>query len=72
MDPGIGIADEDLGTLFTRFGRVDNPDSATIPGTGLGLYLSRELARRQDGDVTVVSEPGRGSRFSLTLPLARA
>jgi len=70
IDEGVGIAPEDMPSLFTRFGRLQNPATSSVPGTGLGLYLSRELARRQGGDVGVVSEPGRGSRFSLRLPLA--
>ena len=69
-DEGIGIAPEQLASLFSRFGRVVTPETSNIPGTGLGLYLARELARLHGGDVTVRSEPGRGSAFTLTLPLA--
>jgi signal transduction histidine kinase len=70
-DEGIGIAPEDLHILFTRFGRVrHDPVTAKVPGTGLGLFLSRELARMHGGDITVVSRPGAGSTFTLTLPLA--
>lgn len=69
-DEGIGISKEDLKTLFTRFGRITNDDTISIPGTGLGLYVSRELARVQSGDVTAASEIGRGSTFTLRLPLA--
>jgi signal transduction histidine kinase len=69
-DQGIGIAKEDLPVLFTRFGRVVPAEHAAIAGTGLGLYLCRELARRLGGDVNVVSELGRGSTFTLRLPLA--
>src|SRR5205807_2164361 len=64
-DRGIGIARDDLGVLFTRFGRVVPAEHAAIAGTGLGLYLSRELARRFGGDVSVKSELGRGSTFTL-------
>jgi signal transduction histidine kinase len=69
-DRGIGIAKEDLGVLFSRFGRVVPAEHAAIAGTGLGLYLSRELARRLGGDVTVETELGHGSTFTLNLPLA--
>jgi signal transduction histidine kinase len=69
-DRGIGIAKEDLGVLFTRFGRVVPAEHAAIAGTGLGLYLSRELARRFGGDVSVESELGKGSTFTLRLPTA--
>jgi len=53
----------------TRFGRIVTRDTAGVPGTGLGLYLARDLARRHGGDVTVQSEPGRGSTFTLSLPV---
>jgi PAS domain S-box-containing protein len=69
-DQGVGIAAEDLDRLFTRFGRIVTPETAGIQGTGLGLYLARDLARRHGGDVGVTSEPGRGSTFTLTLPAA--
>ncbi len=69
-DRGLGIAPDHLDRLFTRFGRIVTPETAGISGTGLGLYLARDLARRHGGDVEVVSEPGRGSTFTLTLPLA--
>jgi len=68
-DHGLGIRAEDQTRLFTRFGRIDNPEARHIGGTGLGLYLSREIARRHDGDILVESEPGEGSRFTLSLPL---
>ena len=70
-DEGLGIAAEDLPLLFTRFGRIVTPENSHIPGTGLGLHLSRELARMHGGDITVASDPGRGSTFTLWLPLHR-
>lgn len=70
-DEGVGITPEDQTQLFTRFARIRNdPALAGIPGTGLGLYLSREFARMHGGDITVESRPGLGSTFTLTLPLA--
>ena len=69
-DIGIGIAAEDMPKLFTRFGRLVTPENSHIPGTGLGLYLSREIARMHGGDITVESAPGAGSEFTLTLPVA--
>ena len=66
-DKGIGIADEDMSRLFVRFSRLGQ--LADVPGTGLGLYLARELARLHGGDITVVSTPGQGSEFTLSLPL---
>jgi len=69
-DRGLGIAAADQTILFTRFGRIETPANRHINGTGLGLYLSRELAQLQGGTLTAVSEAGRGSTFSLALPLA--
>lgn len=66
-DHGVGIAPENLATLFTRFGRIATPATSHLPGTGLGLYLSRELARLHGGDITVESKPGAGSTFTLRL-----
>lgn len=68
-DSGLGIATEDLPILFTRFGRVSTPNTDHLPGTGLGLYLGRQLARLQGGEITVDSAPGKGSTFTLHLPL---
>jgi PAS domain S-box-containing protein len=70
QDRGLGIATDQLDELFVRFGRLDTEENVTIGGTGLGLYLSREIARRHGGDIAVESELGRGSSFTLTLPLA--
>jgi len=69
-DQGVGIPVADQGRLFSRFMRVNRPDHDHVPGTGMGLYLSRELARRQGGDVVLEwSGPG-GSSFALLMPLA--
>lgn len=64
----LGIGPDDHEKLFQRFGRLERPETANIEGTGLGLFLSRELARLQAGDVTFVSEGGEGSAFRLLLP----
>ncbi|HEX9096215.1 MAG TPA: HAMP domain-containing sensor histidine kinase [Candidatus Dormibacteraeota bacterium] len=66
-DTGIGIAAEGMSRLFVRFSRLGQ--LADVPGTGLGLYLARELARLHGGDISVVSTPGLGSEFTLSLPL---
>jgi signal transduction histidine kinase len=66
-DTGIGIAPENAGRVFDRFWRADSSRSAD-GGSGLGLTIARELARRHGGDVTLASTLGRGSRFTLTLP----
>jgi signal transduction histidine kinase len=69
-DAGVGIAKEDLPILFTRFGRVSTSQTVHLPGTGLGLYLGRQLARLHGGEITVDSAPGRGSTFTLRLPVS--
>jgi signal transduction histidine kinase len=66
-DVGIGIAPDDMDRLFIRFSRI--AVEADIPGTGLGLYLARELARLHGGDLVAVSKLGEGSEFTLSLPL---
>ncbi|MGH7762686.1 MAG: sensor histidine kinase [Candidatus Dormibacteraceae bacterium] len=71
-DHGIGVAKDDLPILFTRFGRVSTPETNHLPGTGLGLYLGRQLARMHGGEITVDSDPGRGSTFTLHLPVSEA
>jgi PAS domain S-box-containing protein len=72
QDFGYGIAPDDLPHIFERFYRVSSADRVDVPGLGMGLYLSREIARRHDGDITVHSEIGKGSTFTLSVPLAAA
>jgi len=69
-DEGIGIAEDDQVRLFSRFVRIETKATERVSGTGLGLWLSREIARMHDGDLTVESTPGRGSTFTLQLPLS--
>lgn len=68
-DTGIGIAPEHAEDIFKSFHQVDNSTQRQYGGTGLGLAISRNLARAMGGDVTVTSEVGKGSTFTLTLPL---
>ncbi|MEJ2367697.1 MAG: ATP-binding protein [Acidobacteriota bacterium] len=70
QDSGIGISPGDLQRIFDRFYRADR--SRTEEGNGLGLSLARANARAHGGDVSAQSDPGRGSTFTLTLPLAPA
>ncbi len=70
-DTGIGIAPEHLPRLFRDFGQVDPSTTRKYGGTGLGLAVSRRLARMMGGDITVQSKPGEGSVFTLRIP-ARA
>ena len=67
QDRGIGIVPEDMGRLFVRFSRVSS--LTDVPGTGLGLYLARELARLHKGEIVASSRPGEGSEFVLSLPV---
>jgi len=69
IDHGLGIPPEQMHRLFTRFSRLVTPENSHISGTGLGLYLSRELARLHGGDITARSTPGGGASFVLTLPV---
>ena len=71
-DTGMGISREDQGRLFNRFARGSDPRLAGITGTGLGLALSREIARLHGGDITLESELDKGSVFTLLLPGGRA
>ena len=68
-DSGLGIPQDALSKLFTKFYRVDNSDRRQIGGTGLGLAISKEIITAHEGDVTVTSELGEGSTFTLTFPL---
>jgi signal transduction histidine kinase len=67
-DSGVGIATEKLATIFDPFVQVGRSFSRPADGVGLGLSISRDLARGMGGELSVASEVGRGSEFTLTLP----
>ena len=70
-DNGIGIQPGMEEKIFDRFIRLDDPLVGPVPGTGLGLHLSRELARRHGGSLVLDrTQPGRGSKFSVRIPAA--
>jgi len=69
-DQGIGIAPEDLDRVFERFFRVDQARSRNTGGSGLGLSIVKHTVQNHGGDVRVWSRPGRGSTFTIRLPLA--
>ncbi|GMW07601.1 MAG: PAS domain S-box protein [Gammaproteobacteria bacterium] len=72
LDTGIGIAPEALGQIFEEFYQVDVPANTVRDGCGLGLSIVERLVRLLDLRLEVDSKPGRGSRFSLSLPAASA
>ena len=67
-DTGIGMTPEQLAKLFEAFTQADAATTRRYGGTGLGLALSRRFCRMMGGDVTVESEAGRGSTFTIRLP----
>jgi signal transduction histidine kinase len=68
-DQGMGIPKESLDKIFDQFYRV--PGSANIQGTGLGLYIAREIVDGHWGKIWAESEPGKGSVFHITFPIER-
>ncbi len=68
-DTGIGMTPEQMGRLFNAFQQADSSTTRLYGGTGLGLAITRSLVRILGGDVTVISEQGKGSSFILTLPV---
>ena len=72
VDRGRGIPREELDRIFEKFHRVEDPMTMTTGGTGLGLYIARELTRAMGGELEAASAPRRGSTFTVRLPLAPA
>ena len=71
-DRGRGIPREELDRVFEKFHRVEDPMTMTTGGTGLGLYIARELTRAMGGEIETTSAPRRGSTFTVRLPMARS
>ena len=70
-DEGMGISREHLSKIFENFYRVDNRDNREIGGTGIGLALVKALVEGHHGTVSLESEPGKGTIFTVTLPIRR-
>ena len=67
-DTGIGMTPEQMGKLFQEFSQASSRTASKYGGTGLGLAISRHFCRMMGGDITVESEPGKGSTFTIRLP----
>jgi adenylate cyclase len=67
-DTGIGMTPEQMGKLFQEFSQASSTTASKYGGTGLGLVISRRFCQMMGGDVTVESEPGRGSTFTIRVP----
>ena len=67
-DTGIGMTPEQMGRLFQEFSQASSTTASKYGGTGLGLAISRRFCQMMGGDITVESEPGRGSTFTIRLP----
>ena len=67
-DTGIGMTAEQMGKLFQEFSQASSTTASKYGGTGLGLVISRRFCQMMGGDITVESEPGQGSTFTIRLP----
>jgi adenylate cyclase len=67
-DTGIGMTPDQMGKLFQEFSQASSATASKYGGTGLGLVISRRFCQMMGGDITVESEPGRGSTFTIRLP----
>jgi signal transduction histidine kinase len=69
IDSGIGMTPEQLGKLFQAFSQADASTSKKYGGTGLGLAISKKFCQMMGGDLTVESEYGKGTTFTVRLPV---
>ena len=71
-DTGAGIPEHELPRIFERFHRIEGAQGRTYEGTGIGLALTQELVKLHGGDISVVSQPGKGSTFTVSIPFGSA
>ncbi|HMQ35854.1 MAG TPA: ATP-binding protein, partial [Chloroflexaceae bacterium] len=71
-DSGAGMEREHLQKIFLPFYRIETPGACSRPGAGLGLAIARHIVETHGGQITVRSEPGRGSVFTVVLPRSSA
>ena len=69
IDSGIGISEKDINEIFNRFEQAYNKKSEEFGGSGIGLMLTNQIIELHKGDLVVKSEPGKGSEFSILLPV---
>jgi signal transduction histidine kinase len=69
-DTGVGIPPEDIERLFDKYAQARSRATRSEKGTGLGLYITRQLVELHGGRISATSELGKGSTFSFTIPLA--
>ena len=69
-DTGLGISKENQKKLFQKFYRIKTEETKEIKGTGLGLWIIKQLLEKMNGEIWSVSEEGKGSTFSFSLPVA--
>jgi two-component system phosphate regulon sensor histidine kinase PhoR len=70
-DTGVGMSSEEIGHLFDRFYRTESARNSPVPGSGLGMGITRDIVRQHGGELGVSSEPGVGTTFLMSLPTAR-
>jgi len=71
IDNGIGISREDQENIFTPFGQVDESDNREFQGIGSGLFITKQIVKMMSGQIHVESEPGKGSKFVITVKVAK-
>ncbi len=71
-DTGVGISAEAQRWLFEKFFRVKTKETADIPGTGLGLWISKALTEKMGGEIFIESIEGTGSKFTISFPLVKS